>query len=74
MKYHFPSKLVEITDAIFTATDFLSAQSLFINFVDGTKVKDKDKMISEVKNMKTLFQLQRYVANALLKFEGLGVN
>jgi hypothetical protein len=73
MKKHFTSKLAEITDAVFSATDFLSAQSLFISFVDGTQVKDKNKMISEVKGMRTLPQLQRYTANALLKFEGLGV-
>lgn len=73
MKKHYESKLVEITETIFSATDFLSAQHLFINFVEGTKVKSKDKMIFDVKQLRTIQQLQRYVANALLKFEGLGV-
>ena len=69
----FESKLTEITNQIFTATDFLTAQSLFITFVESTKVKDKVKMISAVKQLRNLPQLQRYTANALLKFEGLGV-
>ena len=73
MKKNYESKLIEITEAIFTATDFLSAQNLFINFVEGTKVKSKDKMLFDVKQIKTMSQLQRYVANSLLKFEGLGV-
>lgn len=73
MKKHYESKLIEITETIFSATDFLSAQNLFINFVEGTKVKSKDKMIFDVKQLRTIQQLQRYVANALLKFEGLGV-
>lgn len=68
------SKLTEITETIFTATDFLSAQHYFITFVESTNVKDKVKMINEVKQMRNLIQLQRYTANALLKFEGLGVN
>lgn len=74
MKKHYESKLVEITNTIFSSTDFLSAQHLFINFIEGTKVKSKDKMIFDVKQLRTIQQLQRYTANALLKFEGLGVN
>ncbi len=73
MKKYYESKLTEITETIFTATDFLSAQYLFISFIEGTKVKSKDKMIFDVKQLRTIQQLQRYVANALLKFEGLSV-
>jgi hypothetical protein len=68
------SKLSEITEQIFSATDFFTAQHLFITFVESTKVKDKVKMVNAVKQLKTLPQLQRYTANALLKFEGLSVN
>ena len=69
----FESKLNEITEQIFTATDFLIAQKIFIDFISGTKVKDKVKMVNTVKQMRSLSQLQKYTANALLKFEGLGV-
>jgi hypothetical protein len=41
------------------------------NFIEGTQVKSKNKMLFDIKNLKTLHQVQRYTANALLKFEGL---
>jgi len=72
MKKHYTSKLAEITDIIFSTTDFLSAQHILINFIEGTQVKSKNKMLFDVKKLRTLHQIQRYTANALLKFEGLG--
>ena len=72
MKKHYTSKLIEITNTIFSATDFLSAKHLLIEFIEGTQVKSKNKMLFDVKNLRTLHQVQRYTANALLKFEGLG--
>jgi hypothetical protein len=45
---------------------------LLLEFIEGTQVKSKTKMVFDVKNLKTLHQVQRYTANALLKFEGLG--
>jgi hypothetical protein len=72
MKKHYTSKLAEITDIIFSSTDFFSAKNLLLEFIEGTQVKSKTKMVFDVKNLKTLHQVQRYTANALLKFEGLG--
>lgn len=72
MKKHYTSKLAEITNTIFSATDFLSAKNLLLEFIESTQVKSKNKMIFDVNNLKTLYQVQRYTANALLKFEGLG--
>ena len=71
---HFKSTLEKIAEQVFTATDFWSARTIFIDYVSGTNVKDKDKMISEVEKMKTLVQIQKYTANALLKFEGLSTS
>lgn len=72
MKKHYTSKLAEITNTIFSATDFLSAKNLLLEFIEGTQIKSKNKMVFDIKNLKTLYQVQRYTANALLKFEGLG--
>jgi hypothetical protein len=71
MKKHYTSKLAEITEIIFSATDFLVARNILTNFIEGTQVKSKNKMLFDIKNLKTLHQVQRYTANALLKFEGL---
>lgn len=67
------STLNEIANEVFIAKDWKTAQSLFIEHVSKTNVKDKDKMVSEVSKMTNLNAIQRYTANALLKYEGLGV-
>ena len=71
MKKHYTSKLAEITEIIFSATDFLAARNILTSFIEGTQVKSKNKMLFDIKNLKTLHQVQRYTVNALLKFEGL---
>jgi hypothetical protein len=67
------STLNEIANEVFVAKDWKTAQNLFIEHVSKTNVKDKDKMIDEVSKMTNLAAIQRYTANALLKYEGLGV-
>jgi len=67
------STLNEIATEVFTAKDWKTAQTLFIEHVGKTNVKDKDKMVNEVNKMTNLSAIQRYTANALLKYEGLGV-
>lgn len=67
------STLASIAEQVWIATDAASARSILISHLEGTKVKDRDKMISDINRLATLQQVQRYTANALLKFEGLGV-
>jgi hypothetical protein len=70
----FESTLSKIAEAVFVSTDFKSAQNTFIDHVNSTNVKDKDKMIEAAKKLTNLPALQRYCANALLKYEGLGLS
>jgi len=67
------STLSKIAESVFSATDLQTAQNRFIQHVSETKVKDKEKMVSVVKELTTLQAVHRYTANALLKFEGLGL-
>ena len=69
------STLASISEAVFQSTDLESARTAFISHVEGTKIKkeDKAKMLAEVSKMTSLNQLHRYTANALLKYEGLGL-
>lgn len=68
------STLAVIAEQVFRAESLSQAQSIFQQHVSATKIKDEDKakMLTEVGGMKSLTQLQRYTANALLKYEGLG--
>jgi len=69
------STLACIARDVFAATNISNAKRIFIDFVSGTRIKetDKVKMIAEVSRMSSLMQLHRYTANALLKYEGLGL-
>ena len=68
------STLTKIAESVFIANDFKSAQTTFIEHVSSTNIKDKNKMIDAVKKLTNLTALQRYCANALLKYEGLGLS
>lgn len=67
------STLASIAQQVWTATDAASARSILISYLEGTNVKDRDKMIAAIRQLASLNQIQRYTANALLKFEGLGI-
>ena len=69
------STLDKIAEAVFTSKDLTSAQNIALAHLNESKIKesDKNKMIQEITNMKSLQKLQYYCANALLKYEGLGV-
>jgi hypothetical protein len=67
------STLNEIANEVFLTTDWKTAQMVFIEHVNRTNIKDKNKMINEISKMTNLHKIQRYTANALLKYEGLGI-
>lgn len=69
------STLSSIAKDIFVASDATTAKQIFIDYVSGSRIKesDKAKMLAEVSKMSSLLQIHRYTANALLKYEGLGL-
>jgi hypothetical protein len=52
------------------------AKDIILNHVNGKKIKDTDKQIitMNINELKNINAVHRYVANSLLKYEGLGVN
>jgi hypothetical protein len=70
------STLTNVCSQIWEMNDVNSAKELLIDYVNGTKVKDEDKkrMAYDVSIITSKMKLDRYVANALLKYEGLGVS
>lgn len=69
------STLSSIAKDIFVASDATTAKQIFIDYVSGSRIKESDKvkMLAEVSKMSSLLQIHRYTANALLKYEGLGL-
>ena len=68
------SSLANITNDVFNAKDFKTAQQIALAHLEECKIKesDKQKMIEDINKLRNLEQLQFYCANSLLKYEGLG--
>jgi hypothetical protein len=69
------STLAKIANVVFETKDFKLAQQTAIEHLTESSIKESDrlKMIDEISKAKNLQRLQVYCANALLKYEGLGV-
>jgi len=69
------STLAKIANVVFETKDFKLAQQTAIDHLTESGIKESDKlrMIDEISKAKNLQRLQIYCANALLKYEGLGV-
>lgn len=69
------STLDTIATQVFEAKTLDQAKTICLDYLKESKIKESDrlKMISEIEKIKHLHKIQLYIANALLKFEGLGV-
>ena len=66
------STLASIASLVWEAKTADQARATLVEHLAGTRIKDKEKMIEDVQGLRTLEQIHRYTANALLKYEGLG--
>jgi hypothetical protein len=75
-KIQIESTLAKIANIVFETKDFQAAQDAALAHLTECNIKESDKlkMIDEVSKAKSMYQLQRYCANALLKYEGLGIS
>lgn len=73
-KIDIKSVIEKVAGEVFAATNVEEAKRIFIDFIKGTKIKeeDKKKMETTASGFTNLVKLQFYVANALLKYEGMG--
>lgn len=69
------STLAVIAQDVFTAPDLTTAREIISTHISESKIKEEDrqKMLLEVSRIESLVKLQRYMSNALLKYEGLGL-
>ena len=70
------STLTKIAEQVFTAKSCDEAKKIALDYLSESKINEEDrvKMIAEIEIKKDLVKLQIYIANALLKFEGLSLN
>jgi hypothetical protein len=76
MKVKIVSTLDNIAEQVFNAKTVDEAKTICLDYLKDSKIKESDrtKMITEISNMKYLHKVQFYIANALLKYEGLGLS
>lgn len=76
MKVQITSIFAEISEKVFLMKNLDEAKTFIIDFVEGKQINkvDKKKILHETDNAKTLVKLQTYIANACLRYEGLGMN
>lgn len=64
----------QISEIAFNTADLSFAKQNTIEFVQSKNINDKDKqsILKAIDECINIHQFQRYIANALLKYEGLG--
>ena len=66
----------QISSQVFTMSNLVEAQNFIIDFVRSKDINevDKNSIILNTVQAKSLPRLQSYLCNSLLKYEGMGMN
>jgi hypothetical protein len=75
-KVQIKSIFEQIASEVFNMKDVNKAKQFVTEFVNNKKIKDEDKtvIINNVNNCKYLYQIQSYICNSLLRYEGMSLN
>lgn len=73
-KLFIKSILEEISENVFSAKTLQNGKDIIINFINQKNIDsiDKNTILKNVNECKTLIRLQTYICNSLLAFEGMG--
>ena len=76
MKFKIKSVFEQIASNVFQMKSIEQAKQYITEFVNSKEIKDTDKqlIINNVSNCRNILQIQRYICNSLLKYEGMSVN
>jgi hypothetical protein len=75
MKIKIKSVLEEVAPQVFQIRDLSEAKGVILSFIETKNIKDTDKkiIVGNVSQLKNINAIHRYMANSLLKYEGLGI-
>ena len=76
VKVPIKSIFEQISSKVFLMTNLAEAKSFVTEFVNSKDINEHDKfyILQEINNAKSLVRFQTYICNALLKYEGMGMN
>ena len=75
MRVQIKSIFEQIAEQVFKMTDATKAKTFIIDFVNEKNINDDDKrtILNNIEKLKSITQIQKYICNSLLQYEGLGV-
>ena len=75
-KYQIKSTFEQIAAQVFTLNDVKQAKVYIKEFINEKNIKEEDKktILHNVESCQSLYKVQNYICNSLLKYEGLSVN
>jgi len=75
-KVQIKSVFEQIASNVFTMKDVNQAKVYITEFITNKGINgvDKNIIVNNVNKCNNISQLQRYVCNSLLQYEGMGVN
>jgi hypothetical protein len=75
MKIKIKSVLEEVAPQVFQIRDLNEAKGVILSFIETKNIKDTDKkiIVDNVSQFKNINAVHRYIANSLLKYEGMGI-
>lgn len=75
MKIQIKSIFEQIAQQVFTMKDVNQAKQFITEFVNDKGIKDEDKqlILKNISECKTMNRIHTYICNSLLKYEGMGV-
>jgi hypothetical protein len=75
-KVQIKSVFEQIAGEVFKMKDANTAKLFIIEFITNKGINgiDKNVIVNNVTNCKSINQIQRYICNSLLTYEGMGVS
>ena len=75
-KVQIKSVFEQIAEKVFTMKDTNTTKVFIIEFITSKGIDgvDKNTIVNNVNKCKNINEIQRYVCNSLLMYEGMGVN
>lgn len=75
-KVQIKSIFEQISQQVFNMNNINDIKKYVVDFVNTKQIDDNDKqgIIKNINECKNVMAAQRYICNALLKYEGLSVN
>jgi len=74
-KVQIKSIFEQISEQVFKMNNLNEVKTYVVDFVNNKNINEVDKqnIITQVQNTKSLIKFQTYICNSLLKYEGMGV-